>query len=293
MTVQNVPANTTESAVLAGHMETVGIEPTQCSRQELRNFTLVSGAHTVTLPVVSLEPWAPDVRRLDRCGRRRSRATDPAFRRGIKPGNAGKRYFATPYTDDEVLAFMDACPDTGAWRRMRALIALLWRSGLRIQEALDLVEADLNPDAGTVTVRCGKGGKRRISAMDPYGFSQVIPWIMERRDLPAGPLFCVVEGPTRGQPWTAAGVRQGFAKLKEATGFEGRFAPHQLRHSHAVGLAKEGVLLPLLSRQLGHSNIATTSTYLSGISPQDVIDAISARPVPTSVPSSRNQGQEG
>lgn len=247
------------------------------------------------LPRLEMKRWAQDTRALDRCGRRRSAATDPSFRRGVKPGNYGKTYYATPYTDAEVLSFMAACDELAAnardipmhnprtWRRMRALIALLWRSGLRISEALDLVADDLNPDEGTVTVRCGKGGKRRISAMDPWGFAQVIPWMVERQDaLPPGPLFCIAEGPTKGERWTPAGVRAGLAKVKAVTGFEGRLAPHQLRHTHAVGLAKEGVLLPLLSRQLGHSNIATTSTYLSGISPQDVINAISARPVPGS-----------
>lgn len=264
-----------------------------------RNFVLcqpTTATHgRVRLPVVTLPyPWLEDRRPecvtvdlgFDRCGRRRSRATDPSFRRGIKPANAGLRYYPTPYTDEQVLAFMAACPDTRAWRRMRALIALLWRSGLRISEALDLYAADLDPVAGTVLVRHGKGNKRGISAMDPFGFEIVMEWLAEREaTLPPGPVFPVAEGSTKGQPWTPAGVRQGFARLKVRAGFEGRFAPHQLRHSCAVGLAMEGVLLPLISKQLHHSNIATTSTYLSGISPQDVINAISARPAPSiSVP---------
>lgn len=241
------------------------------------------------LPRLNLKRWHTDQRKrddcapefgLDRCGRKRSRATSPEFRRGLKPANAGLTYPATPYTDAEVLALMDACPDTRAWRRMRALIALLWRSGLRISEALALLPADLDPEQGTVTVQCGKGGKRRISAMDQFGWEQIEPWLAERPELPSGPVFCIVEGPTKGERWTPAGVRQGFRKLRDATGLEKRLAPHQLRHSHAIGLVKDGVLLPMVSRQLGHSNIATTSTYLSGISPQEVIDAVMARPMP-------------
>jgi site-specific recombinase XerD len=239
------------------------------------------------LPTIKPHRWLEDRRvecqtdlGVDRCGRKRSRATDPNFLKGVRPPNAGLKYFATPYTDDQVLGLMAGCPDTRAWRRMRALIALLWRSGLRISEALDLVPADLDPLAGTVTVRCGKGGKRRISALDPWAFDIVLGWLAERAVLPAGPVFCVVCGPTRGGWWSSGDVRGGLQRLKARTGFEGRLAPHQLRHSHAVGLAKEGVLLPLIQRQLGHSNVATTSTYLQGISPQDVIDAISTRPIP-------------
>ena len=50
--------------------------------------------------------------------------------------------------------------------RTRALIVLLWRSGLRITEALSLAESDLDSSRGSVLVRCGKGGKRREVGMD-------------------------------------------------------------------------------------------------------------------------------
>jgi site-specific recombinase XerD len=59
---------------------------------------------------------------------------------------------------------------------MRALIVLLWRAGLRINEALMLCETDLEPQRGAVLVRHGKGGKRREVGMDAWG---------KRRDKPA------------------------------------------------------------------------------------------------------------
>jgi site-specific recombinase XerD len=55
---------------------------------------------------------------------------------------------------------------------------------------------------------------------------------------------------------------------------------HQLRHAHAVELAREGVALPLIQRQLGHRNMATTSVYLSGIGVEEVIATVSSRPAP-------------
>jgi site-specific recombinase XerD len=51
--------------------------------------------------------------------------------------------------------------------RMRALIVLLWRAGLRINEALTVSEHDLEPRAGSVLVRHSKGGRRREVGMDP------------------------------------------------------------------------------------------------------------------------------
>jgi site-specific recombinase XerD len=53
--------------------------------------------------------------------------------------------------------------------RLRALIVILWRAGLRISEALALAETDLDPGRGAVLVRRGKGGKRREVGMDRWG----------------------------------------------------------------------------------------------------------------------------
>ncbi len=60
-----------------------------------------------------------------------------------------------------------------------------------------------------------------------------------------------------------------------------RFAPHQLRHAHAVELAREGVAVNIIQRQLGHTDLGTTSTYLQGIDPSEIIDAVRSRRQPT------------
>lgn len=56
--------------------------------------------------------------------------------------------------------------------RMRALVVALWRAGLRIGEALALVESDLDPSRGSILVRHGKGDKRRESGMDDWAWNQ-------------------------------------------------------------------------------------------------------------------------
>ena len=95
---------------------------------------------------------------------------------------------------------MRCCGDTDHGARARALIVVLWRAGLRIQEALDLNELDLDRRRGSVLVRRGKGGRRREVGMDDWGFEQLEPWLTVRRTMPVGPLFCVINGPTRGRP---------------------------------------------------------------------------------------------
>jgi Phage integrase family len=100
--------------------------------------------------------------------------------------------------------------------------------------------------------------------MDDWGFEQLRPWLAARVELPIGPLFCVIDGPTRGRPWSSANVRVEFRRLAAHAGIRRRFAPHQLRHAHAVELAREGVALNIIQRQLGHANLGTTSQGRDG-----------------------------
>jgi integrase len=81
---------------------------------------------------------------LDAAGRRRSPATLPDFRAGRPPRNKGIRYPADPPTIEEIVAVMRAAGDGVHGRRLRGLIVVLWRAGLRIHEALALTEADLD-----------------------------------------------------------------------------------------------------------------------------------------------------
>lgn len=73
--------------------------------------------------------------------------------------------------------------------RLRALIVVLWRAGLRIGEALALAETDLDARRGAVLVRHGKGDKRREVGMDIWAWEQLEPWQQLRVRFPVGPLF--------------------------------------------------------------------------------------------------------
>lgn len=216
----------------------------------------------------------------DRAGRRRSPATMPGFHAGRPPRNKGLRYPADPPTVEEIVAVMRAAGGGRHGRRLRALIVVLWRAVLRIHEALALSEPDLDRRRGSLLVRRGKGGRRREVGMDEWAWEQLRPWLDLRLELPVGPLFCVINGPTRGRPWSAAAVRADLRRTATAAGVRRRFAPHQLRHAHAVEMAHEGVPLTVIQRQLGHSNLGITSIYLQGIDNAEIIDAVHARRAP-------------
>ena len=112
---------------------------------------------------------------LDACGRRRSPATLPGFHQGRPPRNKGLRYPADPPTVEEIIAVMRAAGDDADGVRLRGVIVVLWRAGLRISEALALTESDLDRDRGAILVRRGKGGKRREVGMDRWAWEQLDP----------------------------------------------------------------------------------------------------------------------
>jgi integrase len=103
---------------------------------------------------------------LDRAGRRRSPATLASFHEGRSPHNKGLRYPPDPPSVEEIIATMRTAGDDLEGLRLRAVIIVLWRAGLRISEALALAETDLDRDRGAILVRHGKGGKRREVGMD-------------------------------------------------------------------------------------------------------------------------------
>jgi integrase len=112
---------------------------------------------------------------VDSAGRRRSPATLPGYHAGRPPRNKGLGYPADPPTVHEIIAVMRQTSDDRHGFRLRALIIVLWRGGLRIQEALALGERDLDPRRGSVLVRNGKGGRRREIGMDAWGWEQLRP----------------------------------------------------------------------------------------------------------------------
>jgi site-specific recombinase XerD len=217
---------------------------------------------------------------LDCAGRRRSPATMSGFHRGRPPRNKGLCYPPDPPTVEEIIAVIRAAGDRPDGLRLRGVIVVLWRAGLRISEALALQESDLDQTRGAVLVRRGKGGKRREVGMDRWAWDQLEPWLQVRAGLPVGALFCVLRRPNHGRSCSPTGIRTQLRNVARATGVRCRFAPHQLRHAHAVEMSREGVPLVVIQRQLGHADLGITSAYLRGIDNTQIIHAVHERPAP-------------
>jgi site-specific recombinase XerD len=217
---------------------------------------------------------------LDCAGRWRSPATLPGYHQGRAPRNKGLQYPPDPPTIEEIIAVMRTAGETPDGLRLRGLIVMLWRAGLRISEALALTESDLDAARGAILVRRGKGGKRREVGMDRWAWERLSPWFRTRASLPVGTLFCVLRGPTRGRPCSAAGLRAQLRRTAARAGVRRRFAPHQLRRAHAVEMSREGVPLVVIQRQLGHADLGITSTYLRGIDNTEIIHTVHQRPAP-------------
>lgn len=188
------------------------------------------------------------------------------------------RYKRPPevYTAAEVRALMRACGRGVTGVRNRALIAVLWRSGCRISEALALRLRDLDESKGTLRVRFGKGGKYRTIGLDADGFAILNTWLAARGCLKVArgaPVFCTL----KGRPLDLKDMRRLFARLGRRASLGRRVHAHGLRHTHATELALEGVPLPVIQAQLGHAHITTTARYLARIAPKQVVDAIRNR----------------
>ncbi len=137
---------------------------------------------------------------LDAAGHRRSPATMPGYHRGRPPRNKGERYSADPPTVEEIIAVMRTVGDRSEGHRLRALIVLLWRAGLRLSEALAVQQID--------------------------------PCLRSRASFQ--PAWCCAS--STGRPPDGAGRHPPACKqLHHAAaeaGVRRRFAPHQLRHAH-------------------------------------------------------------
>ena len=179
-------------------------------------------------------------------------------------------------TTDECHSLLSACSSkapTGI--RNQALIVVLWRTCLRIKEALDLLPKDISGDS--IRVHSGKGDRARTVGLDPESSAVVERWVTKRREIgfkPSQRLFCKL----KGEPIDTSYCRHLFKRLAKKAGLAKRVHPHGLRHSGAVHLLDEGHNVVVISQQLGHSNLATTNTYLNHLKPADVISAMQSRP---------------
>jgi integrase/recombinase XerD len=190
-----------------------------------------------------------------------------------RTSNRGRHFPAQALEPSELEALLAVPSDRApTGRRNRALLAVLWRAGLRCSEALDLELSDLDRERCSLHVRCGKGGKSRIAVADAQTVALIERWLAVR---PKGAvkLFCTLAG-GRIQP---SYVRDLCKRLAKRAGIEKRVHPHIFRHTHARELDDAGVPLRVISAQLGHARPSTTDTYLGQVSPRRRVALLAGR----------------
>jgi site-specific recombinase XerD len=180
-------------------------------------------------------------------------------------------------SEAEVEALMRACSKRApSGRRNRAMIAVMWRCGLRCSELLALMPKDVDAEEGRLVVQRGKGGKRRTVGLD-VGTSLVIDqWLVSRKKLGIGsksPLFSTL----RGGPCDPSYLRHALPRLARKAGIEKRVHPHGLRHAFAVDLVRSGAPIYAVRDALGHTSIATTQVYLSRVGGHEVVEMMRGR----------------
>jgi integrase/recombinase XerD len=185
--------------------------------------------------------------------------------------DTGRKRPAEILTEAEVRQLLARCSrraPTGI--RDRALLTVLYRTGLRVEEALALRPVDVDTEHGTVTVLHGKGDRRRAVGIDDGALAVVDLWKAERKRLGINgraTLFCTLSG----GPLSANQVRQMVKRRAAKAGLEKRVHPHGLRHAYASEQSHEGVPVNEIRQMLGHSSLATTQVYLDGIAPAQII----------------------
>jgi site-specific recombinase XerD len=209
--------------------------------------------------------------------------TMPGFRKGQRPANYGLKLPPEPLTLDEVERLLAVLGRGPCGHRNRAMVVLMWRSGLRIGETLALKPKDIDAADGTVTVLRGKGGRRRTVAVDAYALATLELWARDREKLRLTGhhhLFCTVDVRTRGRQLSDTYVRDMLKKRARQAGIEKRVHPHGLRHTMAYNLIMRSAPLGVIRDQLGHSKLATTMRYCDHLQPAEAVRWMHENPSP-------------
>jgi site-specific recombinase XerD len=206
--------------------------------------------------------------------------------------SARKTFPAEVLTPDEIQALIGAySPTSRTGIRNRALLTFLYRSGLRISEAIGypgrpeqavslpdgqkiqkardpippLKVSDVNLTAHTIRVLHTKSGKPQTRGLHPSATDALARWFDVRRQLGFNgrqPAFSTL----RGEPLSEQYVRACLGRLAKKADITKRVHPHSFRHTFAVELEMAGTPVTVISKLLGHSSVSVTARYLDHLS---------------------------
>jgi site-specific recombinase XerD len=193
--------------------------------------------------------------------------------------NKDRKFPAEPLTPSEVAAIIGECsPRSTSGIRNRALLTLLYRSGLRVSELLAVRPSDVNLGRHSIRLLDTKIGQAQTRGFYPSADDALARWMDRRRELgiKGGPLFCKLDG----GPLYPQYVRGLLKRLADKAGIEKRVHPYGLRHTFAVELDAAGTSLSVISKLLGHRSTPTTARYLDHLSNRQAVDALQGVSLP-------------
>src|ERR1700684_2059646 len=154
---------------------------------------------------------------------------------------------------EEVKALLEAPPDL----RHRAMLAILYGSGLRVSEVARLKVADIDSARNVLWVRSGKGRRDRQALLPPKLRQLLRCYWRSRR-----PTDWLFPGTRPGQPISVKAIFMACRNAAHSAGIAKSVHPHLLRHAFATHLLEAGVTLRTIQILLGHANLETTARYL-------------------------------
>jgi len=172
--------------------------------------------------------------------------------------------FLLPEELEKLFSVIDTSSIVGL--RDRAILEVLFSTGLRVSELVSLNREQVNIEAGEFGV-IGKGGKARVVFLSKRAKEWLKKYLDKRND-PYSPLFIRYSGPKEKEGLTneklrlsVRSVERIIDKYRKKAGILFRIGPHVLRHSFATDLLSHGADLRSVQEMLGHKNISTTQIY--------------------------------
>ena len=243
---------------LAAYLHDLNLEPQLATIDNLRGFVVL--LHELGISPVSQARIVSGIRAFYRF----------LVLEGMIGSNIGEqlempvqgRHLPEVLTVDEVNRLAEAADtNTDIGRRNRAIIEVLYGSGLRVSELCALEMNRVRLDDGVLTV-LGKGSKERMVPMSPEAIERIREYLANTEISPARGHEGFLFHNYRGERISRVSVFKIVKQLAEAAGIRKIISPHTLRHSFATHLLEGGANLRAIQMMLGHESIATTEIYL-------------------------------
>ena len=217
--------------------------------EELRNFLLIYLKEEKNLSERSVNYYNSVIRFMYEV------TMDKLINKKQLPMHRKRRKMKDVLTKEELSTFFNACDNY----MYKTIFMLIYGSGLRISEALNLRIEDIDSRKMRIFVRKGKGEKERYTVLPQTSLEMLRKYYqMYKPKHPEGYLFLNREG----NPLTVERTRVFFRRYRRKAKIDEKFVVHSLRHSFATDLIERGATILEVKELMGHSNIRSTMEYI-------------------------------